>query len=89
MSSVYIKFIKEIFVSIFSKRNPRNLSELQAPQNLDLSWSRLFKETVKSALGTVKKKIVQNSSGSSLYEVLSKYKGCLEIRDFSKSLPDP
>lgn len=49
--------------------------ELQAPQNLDLSWNRLFKETVKAALGVLKKKIVQSSSGIPSYEVLLNIKG--------------
>ena len=62
----------------FLYKEPRNLSELQVPQNLDPSCNRGFKETVKSALGTLKKKIVQNSSGSSLHEVLPEYKRWLE-----------
>lgn len=62
----------------FLYKEPRNLSELQVPQNLDPSCNKGFKETVKSALGTLKKKIVQNSSGSSLHEVLPEYKGWLE-----------
>lgn len=52
-----------------------NLYELQAPQNLDLPCNRLFKETVKSALQTLKKKFVQNNSESPSCEVLSENKG--------------
>lgn len=72
------KICKRDFCIHFLQKEPPNLYERQIPQNLDLLCNRLFKETVKSALGNLKKKIVQNNSRSPSYEVLPEYEEWLE-----------